>query len=545
MINMIQQIQTAYTDHQGVKLTTLIALILCGVLLYWLSGGFPPWAWRLLAQTMLLMDQLWSQRGAAILTPLAGLVLLSLSLLIMWVSLTIAAIKVGIHCWQDFQGHQSLDQQWQEAEQMSDNYIYNTRTQPQQQKLPSRHTQEEVSPVHTPRSTAFRAQHHPYYDQEENHQPMQAAVPGSPRPTTHMPQARRVRYPSTLTTRREQLHLVPSPPKSEPGEAIATQLPHQPEIAIDQYPTLVPTTGQEIASTDLEITQTIGRISSKRLATEPEDEEDTSPSLLQENAQIRFAVGVGLDPGIVRRHAPNEDTLLAVQGTRTTDTGPEPAGLFIVADGMGGHAHGQEASRMAIQVLSDTVIPVLMRGSERDINFLELLREGAHRANLAIYQRNREQENMMGTTLTAALMVGNTAYIINVGDSRTYHYRKSEGLAPITRDHSVVARLVEKGAITSDEVYTHPKRNQIYRCLGDRATVDVDSFTISLYTGDVLLLCSDGLWEMVRDSDMQSIIETSLPHPIHISKHLTQAALDHGGADNISIIVVHVTASSA
>jgi serine/threonine protein phosphatase PrpC len=196
-------------------------------------------------------------------------------------------------------------------------------------------------------------------------------------------------------------------------------------------------------------------------------------------------------------------------------------------------------------VLSDTVTPVLMRGSEHDINFLELLRDAAHRANLAIYQRNREQEQMMGTTLTAALVVANTAYIVNVGDSRTYYYRKSEGLVPITRDHSVVARLVEHGAITSDEVYTHPQRNQIYRCLGEHATVDVDSFTVSLYTGDVLLLCSDGLWEMVHDSDMQGIIEASLPHPTNISKHLTQAALDNGGADNISLVVVYVTRSES
>ncbi|WP_165423870.1 PP2C family protein-serine/threonine phosphatase [Ktedonosporobacter rubrisoli] len=267
--------------------------------------------------------------------------------------------------------------------------------------------------------------------------------------------------------------------------------------------------------------------------------ENLAPEKELEEA-LRLVVGIGLDPGIVRVNAPNEDNLFAIQGMRAKQDGPEPVGLFVVADGMGGHAHGQEASRMAVQTISDVVAPVILRSSEDENVFAELLKEGAHRANLAIYQRNRQQEHMMGTTMTAALVVGSIAYIINVGDSRTYLYRAHEGLRQVTRDHSIVARLVEDGVIAPDDIYTHPKRNQIYRCLGERASVEMDTFVEALQPGDVLVLCSDGLWEMVRDSDIHKIIAASAPHPSQISTMLIQAALARGGADNVSVVVICV-----
>jgi len=146
----------------------------------------------------------------------------------------------------------------------------------------------------------------------------------------------------------------------------------------------------------------------------------------------------------------------------------------------------------------------------------------------------------MGTTITAVLIIGNTAYVANVGDSRTYLYRESDGLIKVTRDHSAVARLVETGAITPDEVYTHPKRNEIYRSLGNSASVKVDTFTVPLKVGDLLLLCSDGLWEMVRDADIERIIEAALPVSSQICDMLVEAALAGGGKDNISVIAVCV-----
>src|SRR5262249_21489805 len=212
---------------------------------------------------------------------------------------------------------------------------------------------------------------------------------------------------------------------------------------------------------------------------------------------IRLEVGSASDPGIRRKHDPNEDNILAIHGTCTDHSRSHPFGLFVVADGMGGHKNGQEASRQAVKAIGDTIIPAVLNNTEDKDGFAELLTEGAHHANLTLYRRNRRQKGLMGTTMTAALIVGSTAHIANVGDSRTYLYHNGE-LSQVTRDHSVVARLVEEKLITRDDIYTHPRRNEIYRCLGAHASVQVDSFTLSLQPGDSLLLCSDGLWAMVR-----------------------------------------------
>jgi serine/threonine protein phosphatase PrpC len=257
---------------------------------------------------------------------------------------------------------------------------------------------------------------------------------------------------------------------------------------------------------------------------------------------IRLEVGSRSDPGIRRKNDPNEDNILAIHGTCTDRSRSHPFGLFVVADGMGGHKNGQEASRQAVKAIGDTIIPAVLNNAEDEGSFAELLTEGAHHANLTLYRRNRRQKGLMGTTMTAALIVGSTAHIANVGDSRTYLYRHGE-LSQVTRDHSVVARLVEEKLITRDDIYTHPRRNEIYRCLGAHASEQVDSFTVSLQPGDSLLLCSDGLWEMVRDPQIRHILKYASHQPSLASTLLIQAALEAGGQDNVSVILVHVPAS--
>ena len=288
-------------------------------------------------------------------------------------------------------------------------------------------------------------------------------------------------------------------------------------------------------------TLTVGKTTSDEA-----DEQQTLELQTGQRGVLQLLVGVETDPGIARKNAPNEDSVLALEGTRPFAGELQPVGLFVVADGMGGHAHGQEASQLAVQAIHEAIVPTLQRATEEneDQLFAELLKEGVHRANLAIYQRNRDsqeqQQGKMGTTITAALVVNTQAYIVNVGDSRTYRYRQGEGLKQLTHDHSVVARLVEHGIITSDDVYTHPQRNQIYRCLGDHPSVQADFFKVDLEVHDLLLLCSDGLWEMVRDADIEKIITSSHPHATQISTILMQAALNRGGADNVSIVVVGI-----
>jgi len=268
----------------------------------------------------------------------------------------------------------------------------------------------------------------------------------------------------------------------------------------------------------------------------------------EQEATLRLVIGIGLDPGLVRKDRPNEDNLFAIQGIRTTEDGPVPAGLFVIADGMGGHANGGDASRLAVREISNVIVPTLLRddsansSEEQDEQeyLLNLLEGGVQRANQAIYEQNLNMPDMMGTTITTALVVNTTAYIVNVGDSRTYLYRAADGLVPITRDHSTVARLVEEGEIKPEEIYTHPQRNQIYRCLGEYSSVELDTFVVPLEPDDILLLCSDGLWEMVRDPVMEKIITSSSHLPAQISNILVQAALSEGGADNISVVVVGI-----
>jgi serine/threonine protein phosphatase PrpC len=256
--------------------------------------------------------------------------------------------------------------------------------------------------------------------------------------------------------------------------------------------------------------------------------------------KTKLEVGVGWNSGIARKQQPNEDSLVVLQGTCTYNDRLVPFGLFVVADGMGGHDFGQEASRIAIQNMMQVILhDIVASDSLNDTILVDLLVNAVEQANTAICNRCREWGRDMGTTLTAALIVDIKAYVVNVGDSRTYLYDDASGLTQITRDHSLVANLVMAGDITPDEVYTHPERNKVYRSLGNKEGVEVDWFTRELRRGDTLLLCSDGLWEMVRDPDIRLLL-SSLQEPTRISEMLVHAALRGGGADNVSVIVVRV-----
>lgn len=269
--------------------------------------------------------------------------------------------------------------------------------------------------------------------------------------------------------------------------------------------------------------------------------EHNTTSLTQPALALR--VGSYLDPGIRRKYKPNEDTLLVIQKmlpAQSPSSLAQPIVLLAVADGMGGLGHGQEASQLAIQALIEHIEDTISSTRNTPDDLLSLLLEGVYAANQLVYTRNQQQSLTMGTTMTAALISKTTAYIAHVGDSRLYGYRKSSGLIQMTRDHSLVAMLVEAKILAPDSIYTHPKRNQIYRSLGTQPTMDVDTFAISLTAGDILLLCSDGLWEMVRDREISAILTAPLPGPADTARALINAALDAGGDDNVSAIVARV-----
>jgi serine/threonine protein phosphatase PrpC len=266
---------------------------------------------------------------------------------------------------------------------------------------------------------------------------------------------------------------------------------------------------------------------------------DTKDVVGVRQKEITLRIGTALDPGIERKLQPNEDTLSVTRDV-IHSAPSKPFALLTIADGMGGQGHGQEASRLAVQSLTEFVCCSLCSKQATSQTLLSLLEEGVQSANRVVYQRNREQRTRMGTTMTASLIVDTTAYLAHVGDSRCYLYRESGGLSQITRDHSLVAALVTAAVIQPEEIYTHPNRNLIYRYLGEKASVEVDACAIPLAAGDILLFCSDGLWEMVRDQQIATILTTRLPDPSQTAQALLLAALAGGGTDNVSVIVVQV-----
>jgi serine/threonine protein phosphatase PrpC len=273
-------------------------------------------------------------------------------------------------------------------------------------------------------------------------------------------------------------------------------------------------------------------------------------------AQPAFPNGVHLlvasdsDAGVLRRGDPNEDSTLTLQMQRIHESLAAPVGVFIVADGMGGHADGQGASRMTINVIADRIVRELLaeplaaeKAGEPPKTFSEddlvaMLKGAIQDANLALCQDNQRNKTDKGSTVTGFMIVGDHAYIINVGDSRTYMLRDGK-LYQLTNDHSLVSQLVASGMIEPDDVYTHPQRSQIFRSLGDKPNVLIDDFKQQLHPGDILLSCCDGLWEMVRNPQITEIL-TNAPDPQTACTQLIDAANANGGEDNVSVVVVFV-----
>ncbi len=255
---------------------------------------------------------------------------------------------------------------------------------------------------------------------------------------------------------------------------------------------------------------------------------------------LRLASGKATHPGRLRDH--NEDQFFVYEVAKGRSDQPLPA-FYMVADGMGGHEAGEVASDTISASLKDWLDEFSNRKAGRATQKLgeqpdEALKTAIQAANLAVFKQAQARHNNMGATVTAALIVGEQAFIANVGDSRTYLLRNRR-LTQITTDHSLVFSLFKAGQITQDEIYTHPQRNQIYRSLGERQQVDVDVFTETLESGDILLLCSDGLWEMVRDAGLRNMLDNART-PQEIADQLMVAANRGGGEDNITAIVVRV-----
>ena len=206
--------------------------------------------------------------------------------------------------------------------------------------------------------------------------------------------------------------------------------------------------------------------------------------------------------------------------------------LFTVADGMGGHNAGDYASSHAVRILVDEI------REDADYNPVKVIRHAIEAANTEIRNRAQEDENLrgMGTTMVVATIVDQYAYVANVGDSRLYVIQ--DGIHQITRDHSLVQEMVRMGEITAEEARNHPDKNIITRALGAERTVDIDFFDLKLEPDSTILMCSDGLSNMVEDSKLEEIILDQTEELPKKGEKLLKEANQNGGKDNIAVILV-------
>jgi serine/threonine protein phosphatase PrpC len=264
------------------------------------------------------------------------------------------------------------------------------------------------------------------------------------------------------------------------------------------------------------------------------------------------------DPGMSRDL--NEDR---VWSQVCTSSEGKLSALLIVCDGMGGYLGGEHASFWAVEAIKKTLSQYFVQKDPRATVHLSAadleaslstdqstakgtgdaaeaqLLAAIEKANQVVYEYARQKPKKAanaGTTVTMAFIQGSLALVANVGDSRTYLLRDHK-LRQVSIDHSLVAGLVASGQIKPEEIYTHPQRNVIFRALGQKQRVQVDVFREILEPGDIFLLCSDGLWEMVQDPQLIVRLIEKAEDPKQSCQNLIDAANAAGGEDNISVVV--------
>jgi protein phosphatase len=242
---------------------------------------------------------------------------------------------------------------------------------------------------------------------------------------------------------------------------------------------------------------------------------------------MQIHVGAGTDTGRIRQG--NEDNFFAEADDRR--------GVFVVADGMGGHAAGEVASEMAVTIVSRNLLGLT---SVRDSGAADLVSKSLQEANKAIFDRMLAESDKQGMGTTASVMVlSDHGYLIGqIGDSRVYLYRDG-ALIQITKDHSYVQEQVDAGLLTPEQARYHPYSNVITRCVGASDEVEADIYSGDVRVGDVFLLCSDGLTGMVDDRRLAQLL-MARSGPGRIVDSLIAEANGRGGLDNITAIVIQV-----
>ena len=243
---------------------------------------------------------------------------------------------------------------------------------------------------------------------------------------------------------------------------------------------------------------------------------------------MRFECGVKSDQGKIRNS--NEDSYVAM----------DFQGTFLVADGMGGHAAGEIASAMAAEAVKS-----FLEEGERDSKTEVLLQNAVQRANAHVYQAQMQKKELrgMGSTLTVLAISNNRFHIAHVGDSRAYLYRNGE-LKQLTQDHSAVWPLYETGILSKRDLAKHPQKHIITRSIGTYPQVEVDLQCDNASAGDIFLLCSDGLTDVLSDEEIGQNLSEDGTRPQDLADRLVDAANNGGGPDNITVIVVRILEAS-
>jgi protein phosphatase len=235
-------------------------------------------------------------------------------------------------------------------------------------------------------------------------------------------------------------------------------------------------------------------------------------------------------------HSENQDSI----HTSLYTAGQTACGLFMVADGVGGHKDGNLASQTAVATIHHAMQPLWEQIPAVPAQAAQFLQSHLYQAIVAanekIFAQAKEQNVRMASTLTCALVCGTLAVIANIGDSRTYLYRNQQ-LEQITVDHSVVDWLVRQGHLLPEEAANHPYRNVIMHALGSHETPEVDIFLRWLQPGDMLLLCSDGVWDTLTNEEIAARLHDNTPDTAVPA--LLAAAQDH--SDDISLVIVQIT----
>lgn len=253
----------------------------------------------------------------------------------------------------------------------------------------------------------------------------------------------------------------------------------------------------------------------------------------------QLVAGVGQSVGKQRDH--NEDSVMALTSTISGSSENIPFGLYIVADGMGGHQFGEVASNAAIRLIGGSI-------TKKFHSFLynmptqqlqDSLQEVMEASIMEAHQYVQREAPGSGTTVTAALVLGQQVTIGHVGDSRAYAIYPDGRMEPLTRDHSLVKRLEELGHLNSDEVENFPHRNVLIKALGQGESLEADIFTIPFPQNGTLMVCSDGLWGVVNEKDIFRIVSEA-PNLHRACQSLVEAANTAGGPDNITVILAQL-----